>query len=288
MKQLLIFITICALCVSCADEEGRVNNGDLKKATFAGGCFWCMEPPYELLDGVKDVRAGYTGGRVADPGYDEVSAGRTGHLEAVEVLYDPSRVSYEQLLEVFWANIDPTDAGGQFADRGSQYATAVFYHDQEQKEAAERAIEELEASGMYDEPVATRVLPAGPFYPAEEYHQDYYKKNPIRYKSYKKGSGRAGYIQQKREAGKDEPEDAAASSVSDKEERLSRLTPLQRKVTQRAGTEPPFRNKYWDNKREGIYVDIVSGEPLFSSTHKFESGTGWPSFTRPLEEDNIV
>lgn len=271
-----------------AGKEADMGSSGSKKATFAGGCFWCMEPPYEILEGVSEVKAGYTGGRTPDPSYEEVSGGTTGHYEAVQIIYDPEKVAYEELLDIFWANVDPTDAGGQFADRGSQYATAVFYHDREQKEAAERSIRELEASGKYDGPVATRVLPAGPFYPAEEYHQDYYKKNPVRYKSYKSGSGRGGYIQKMRGAGENGPEDAGVSSGSDREERLSQLTPLERKVTQQAGTEPPFRNEYWDNKREGIYVDIVSGEPLFSSGDKFESGTGWPSFTRPLEESNIV
>lgn len=233
-------------------------------ATFAGGCFWCMESPFEQIGGVTEAVAGYTGGRKKNPTYEEVCSGTTGHLEAVQVTYDPSKVSYAQLMDAFWRNIDPTDSIGQFADKGSQYKTAIFYHSEEQKRLAEKSKEELDRSGKFSKPIATEIRPAVEFYPAEEYHQDYYRKNPEHYKSYRYHSGREPYLKK------------------------TWLTPMQYHVTQEGGTEPAFQNEYWNNKRQGIYVDVVSGEPLFSSRDKFDSGTGWPSFTKPLEPDHIV
>jgi peptide-methionine (S)-S-oxide reductase len=159
-------------------------------ATFAGGCFWCMEPAFEKLEGVISVTAGYTGGQKRDPTYEEVSSGSTGHAESVQVLYDPARISYEKLLEVFWHNIDPVAVNRQFCDSGTQYRSAIFYHDQTQRRLAEESKKALEASGRFDQPVATEIVKASTFYPAEEYHQDYYKKNPIRYKIYRYGCGR--------------------------------------------------------------------------------------------------
>ncbi len=170
--------------------EARQDEVQLEKATFAGGCFWCMEPPYDELEGVISTTSGYTGGHVRNPTYQEVSAGTTGHAEAVQVVYNPSRVTYERLLEVFWRNVDPLDAGGQFCDRGSQYRSAIFYHDGTQKRLAEESKRRLEESGRFDEPIVTEIVPVGEFYPAEEYHQDYYRKNPIRYKFYRTGCGR--------------------------------------------------------------------------------------------------
>ncbi len=255
-------------------------------ATFAGGCFWCMEPPFEKLDGVISVVSGYTGGPEVDPSYSQVSSGTTGHREAVEVRFVPSRISYEDLLQVFWRSIDPTDAGGQFADRGSQYETAVFVHDEEQRALAEASKTALEADGPFEKPIVTPILPAGPFYEAESYHQDYYKKNPEHYQRYRVGSGRAGFLTS---VWGDEAASLPARYRKPGDEELAkRLTPLQYRVTRQDATEPPFDNAYWDNEREGIYVDVVSGEPLFSSTDKYKSGTGWPSFTRPLEPGNIV
>ncbi len=260
-----------------------------QRAIFAGGCFWCMEPPFEQMEGVIDVVAGYTGGKSENPTYEEVSSGRSGHLEAVQVTYDPARVSYPQLLEVFWRQVDPTDDGGQFADRGSQYATAIFYLDEEQKRQAMESKKRLDNSGIFDRPVVTAILPAGPFYPAEEYHQDYYRKNVLHYTLYKKGSGRAGFIES---TWKDREfpggRDGQPFVRPTDEELRQRLTSLQYKVVREEGTEPPFDNAYWNNRKAGIYVDVVSGEPLFSSQDKFDSGTGWPSFTRPLVPGNIV
>ncbi|MDY7096150.1 MAG: peptide-methionine (S)-S-oxide reductase MsrA [Acidobacteriota bacterium] len=176
-----------------AVEEVAAENVEI--ATFAGGCFWCMEPPFEKLDGVMSVVSGYTGGEEENPTYKQVSYGRTGHAEAVQVTYDKTRVSYEDLLHVFWRSIDPTQVNGQFADRGTQYRTGIFYHSEEQKRLAEESKQELEENGPFDKPIVTEITEAGPFYEAEDYHQDFYKKNPVRYKSYARGSGRLGFLE---------------------------------------------------------------------------------------------
>jgi peptide methionine sulfoxide reductase msrA/msrB len=267
---------------------------DLKTATFAGGCFWCSESDFEKHDGVVEVVSGYTGGREADPSYKQVSAGLTGHLEAVQVHYDPSKISYEQLLDIYWRHIDPTDSGGQFVDRGPQYRPAIFYHDAVQQALAEASKAELGRSRRFSKPIVVDIRPLETFYPAEDYHQDYHKTNPVRYKLYRYNSGRDRFIAENWKgpapAGTETAADASSSRYNKppKEEIEKLLTPIQYKVTQKDGTEPPFNNAYWDNKTPGIYVDIVSGEPLFSSTDKFVSGTGWPSFVRPLEPGNIV
>ena len=261
-------------------------------ATFAGGCFWCLESDFKKVDGVVEAVSGYIGGDTENPTYHEVSSGGTGHVEAVQLRYDPAIISYRELLDVFWRHVDPTDAGGQFVDRGSQYRPAIFYHDEEQKRLAQASKEELAQSGPFDKPIATEILEATKFYPAEEYHQDYYKKDALRYKLYRQHSGRDQFLTN---VWGDKAAGPIAKNVNGT--RYSRpteamlkdkLSPLQFKVTQKDGTEPAFNNEYWDHKQEGIYVDIVSGEPLFSSTDKFDSGTGWPSFTRPLEAENIV
>ncbi len=257
-------------------------------ATFAGGCFWCMEPPFEKLKGVSDVVSGYMGGTGANPTYEDYAS--KGHIEVVQITYDPSIVTYNKLLDVFWRQINPTDAGGQFVDRGPQYRSAIFYHNEEQKSLAEKSKADLEKSGKFDKPIVTEILKASTFYKAEEYHQDYYKKNPIRYKYYRSRSGRDEYLEKIWGHDKDEKEMKQSSVKSEKpskEELKSKLTPLQYRVTQEEGTEPAFHNDYWDNKKPGIYVDVVSGEPLFSSKDKYDSGTGWPSFTKPLEPGNV-
>ena len=269
-------------------NEGRNN---LETATFAGGCFWCTESDFEKVDGVVEVISGYTGGHKENPSYEEVSSGGTGHVEAVQVLYDPTKITYKDLLGVFWRHINPTDAAGQFADRGSQYRTAIFYHNDEQKRLAEESREELTKSGRFEKPVVIEIDRFSTFYRAEDYHQDYYKKNPIRYKYYRFHSGRDQFLKNvwsdSMKATAQHLEDKRYSKLSDEGLR-QKLTPMQYKVTQKNGTEPPFNNEYWDNKKAGIYVDVVSAEPLFSSLDKFDSGTGWPSFTKPLEPDNIV
>jgi peptide methionine sulfoxide reductase msrA/msrB len=272
-------------------NKDAVPNSNLDKATFAGGCFWCMEPPFEKLEGVVEVISGYSGGRVENPTYEQVSSGRTGHAEAVQVVFDPEKITYEELLKVFWRNIDPTDRGGQFSDRGSQYRTAIFYHNEEQRLKAEESKQNLQDSGKFkDSPIITEIVGFTNFYPAEDYHQDFYKKSSLHYNSYKKLSGREGFLKKNWESeGKDSIDDRLKNFKKPAEKELKRtLSPLQYKVTQEEGTERAFSNDYWDNKKEGIYVDIVSGEPLFSSLDKYDSGTGWPSFTKPLESDNVV
>jgi len=263
----------------------------LEKATFAGGCFWCMETPFEALDGVVAVISGYTGGHRQNPTYQEVSRGGTGHVEAIQITFDPEITTYRELLDIFWRQVDPTDPGGQFIDRGAQYRTAVFYHSDEQRIQAEQSKARLKQSGIFEKPIVTEILEASPFYPAEEYHQDYHRKNPIRYKYYRYNSGRDQFLDK---AWRDSRRGTRVRSPErrytkmSQEELKEKLTPLQYKVTQEDGTERPFDNEYWNNKREGIYVDIVSGEPLFSSRDKYDSRTGWPSFTKVLEGDNII
>jgi len=285
-KILIVSLVACALFLTPSTANAKPMT---EKATFAGGCFWCMEPPFEKIDGVLDVVSGYTGGHKKNPTYKEVSAGTTGHLEAIQIIYDPSKVSYSRLLDVFWMQIDPTDDGGQFVDRGYQYGTAIFYHNDEQKRLAQKSKDELAASGRFDKPVVTRIVEASVFYPAEDYHQDYYKNNPVRYKFYRYGSGRDKYLEK---VWGGEPHGKAQKNTSharpSDEQLKERLTPIQYHVIRENGTERPFDNEYWNNKKEGIYVDVVSGEPLFSSLDKFDSGTGWPSFIKPLEPDNIV
>lgn len=173
----------------------ETSKGKLEKATFAGGCFWCMQPVYDKLEGIVRTAVGYTGGTKANPTYEEVSMGKTGHFEAIEVTYDPARISYPQLLEAFWRSIDPTQDFGQFADLGPQYRTAIFYHNEEQKQSAFSSKEKLEKSGKFDVPVVTGIKTASKFYPAEEYHQKYYLKNSGHYYLYKKGSGRQGFLE---------------------------------------------------------------------------------------------
>ncbi len=285
MNSLLLAILLLGIgTTACAADRATTKTGE-ETALFGGGCFWCMEPPFEQLDGVVDVVAGYTGGTAEDAEYAAVSAGGTGHYEAVRVRYDPDRISYRELVETFWRQIDPTDDGGQFADRGTHYRTAIFYTTDDQRRIAEQSKAELDGSGLFNRPVVTKILPAQPFYEAEEYHQDYYRKNVMHYSLYKAGSGRQAF-QEKVWKNSDEQQ-AEFRMPSDKELR-ERLTPMQYQVTRKNGTEPPFDNAFWDNKEDGLYVDIVSGEPLFSSRDKFDSGTGWPSFTRPVEPDNIV
>lgn len=263
--------------------------GEYRTATFAGGCFWCSEADFEKTDGVIEVISGFTGGTKQNPTYEEVVSGGTGHYEAVQVVFDPKKISYARLLDVFWRHVDPTDPGGQFVDRGLQYRTAIFFHDEEQKRLAEESKKQLERSGRFSKPVATDILPAGVFYAAEEYHQDYYKKSSLRYSLYRQSSGRDQFIRQAwGGAGASAAGPAAGYVKPDDAELKKRLSPMQYSVTQQDDTEPPFENEFWNNKREGIYVDVVSGEPLFSSTDKFDSGTGWPSFTRPLDPQFIV
>jgi len=276
---------------------GALVLAPIDTATFAGGCFWSMEHPFEQLDGVTSVTVGFMGGRSVNPSYDDVVTGRTGHLESVQVVYDARKVGYAKLLEAFWHNIDPFQANGQACDHGPQYQSAIFYRDSVQQRVAEQTKRRLGV--RFQREIVTQVRAAGPFYPAEEYHQHYAKKNPVRYGMYRTGCGRDRILQQIWGGGTGgtggtdtthaEREGAFMIKPKPSDADLQRtLTPLQYEVTQHEVTERPFQNEYWDNHKAGIYVDVVSGEPLFSSLDKFESGTGWPSFTRPLEPANIT
>lgn len=299
LGRIVIFImAITAFTGGCSSggdkkggaEKGRSHSGKVAKAVFAGGCFWCMEPPFEKLEGVTEVISGYSGGNEKKPTYEEVSSGETGHREAIQVVYDPERISYSRLLDVFWEQIDPTDSGGQFVDRGKQYRSAIFYANVDEKRLAEESKRALEKSGRFDKPVTTEILKLTAFYRAEDYHQDFYKKSAARYRMYRAGSGRDRFIERHWADKLKTPSPAGWRNFKKPPSAALRksLTEKEFEVTQESGTERAFNNEYWDNKREGIYVDIVSGEPLFSSVDKFDSGTGWPSFTRPLERGNIV
>lgn len=272
---------------------GATSFGKVEKVTLAGGCFWCMEPPFEKLKGVQAVVSGFMGGKVKDPTYKQVSSGKTGHLEVVQITYDSDQVAFEDLLQVFWRNINPTDAGGQFVDRGEQYSTAIFYHDAQQMKLAKESKKQMNKSPRFSGKVITPIRKASAFYPAEEYHQDFYKKSTIKYKYYRYRSGRDEYLDKtwgddRKFIPKKRGTKMSKYTKPTEEKIKETLTPIQYKVTQKDGTEPPFKNEYWDNKKEGIYVDIVSGEPLFSSKHKYKSGTGWPSFYKPIAAENIV
>jgi len=278
------------------------NYDNYSIAIFAGGCFWCSESDFEKTDGVIEVISGYVGGETKNPSYKEVSSGTTGHREGIQVFYDSKEVTYEQLLDVFWRHADPTDDEGQFGDRGKQYTTAIYYYDEEQKKIAEKSKEELNKSGKFDKPVVTPIFSFEKFFVAEDYHQNYYKKNNRAYSFYRGRSGRDDYTRevwgdtlqgaQKHNTCKIVGDESVCNnsknSMTSKKELESKLTKLQYDVTQNNATEKAFDNEYWDNKAEGIYVDIVSGEALFSSIDKYKSGTGWPSFVKPINEKNIV
>lgn len=261
------------------------------EAMLAGGCFWCVESDLEKLDGVAEVISGYAGGATENPTYENYSKG--GHREVVVVQYDNTRVTYRELVDYLLRHIDPTDGDGSFGDRGEQYAPAVYYETEKEKVDAEAAIREVDESGVFEKPLAVLVLPKPTFYPAEDYHQDYAEKNPLRYGFYRNASGRDAFIEKHwtERGGGGEGFDLSSWEAFQKPsetELKASLTEMQYKVTQKDGTEPPFQNEYDGEKRVGIYVDVVSGEPLFSSRDKFDSGTGWPSFTRPLYPEAVT
>lgn len=266
---------------------GTLFLAPLDTATFAGGCFWSMEHPFDQLDGVVSVTVGFMGGRTVNPSYEDVVTGRTGHLESVQVVYDARKIGYAKLVDTFWHNIDPFQANGQACDHGPQYQSAIFYRDTLQQRLAAQSKHRLGI--RFRREIVTQLRAAGAFYPAEEYHQHYYKENPVRYGLYRTGCGRDRILAQiwGPDTTRTEERFMIKPKPSDADLRRS-LTPLQYEVTQHEVTERPFQNEYWDNHKAGIYVDVVSGEPLFSSLDKFESGTGWPSFTRPLEPENVT
>lgn len=285
---------------NAVDKKANVSN--VAVATLAGGCFWCTESDLEQLDGVVDVVSGYSGGHLDNPQYKQVSSGKSGHIEVIQVSYDADTLSYEQVLDHFFRHIDPTDSKGSFVDRGPQYRPAIFFHNQEQQQIAEQFMQEIDQSGIFLKPLATELIAFEKFWPAEDYHQDYYKKSKIRYKYYRNASGRDRYLDKIFGSDRKEQPKTLRQIINEKNglasvkqyskpsdsELKEQLTKLQYYVTQKEGTEKPFNNEYWDNKQQGIYVDVVSGEPLFSSTDKYKSGTGWPSFTKPLNDAYIV
>ncbi|MBF0264253.1 MAG: peptide-methionine (R)-S-oxide reductase MsrB [Gammaproteobacteria bacterium] len=287
-SSLIIFIS---LSNSLKAQENQL-------ATFAAGCFWCLESNMEKLPGVISAISGYSDGQNKAPNYKEVSSGKTKFLESVRIEFNPEKITYKDLLAEFWRIIDPTDAGGSFVDRGYQYTSAIFYHNTQQQQDAQFSKSLLEKSGKYKNKIVTKIKPLKNFFNAEDYHQDYYKNNPIRYKYYRYRSGRDQYIEktwggekinwdklkQKTKLSSNATDQAKISyQKPDIHEIKQKLSKLQFKVTQEEGTEPAFDNEFWNNKKEGIYVDIVSGEPLFSSIDKYDSKTGWPSFTRPID-----
>ncbi len=271
-------------------------------ATLAGGCFWCTESDLEKLTGVISVVSGYAGGEMANPTYQQVSSGTTGYIETVNVTFDPAKVSYEQVLDQFFRHIDPTDDQGSFVDRGPQYRPAIFYRSEQQKQIATQFMAEIDQLGIFKKPLNTELRAFTTFWPAEDYHQDYYRRNPIRYKYYRYASGRDQYLDEIFGSDRNEHPQTLRQLIDAKQSVMklkayprpsdekirAMLTDLQFDVTQHEATERAFNNPYWDNHAQGIYVDVVSGEPLFSSTDKYQSGTGWPSFTRPINQGYIV
>jgi len=298
----LVLTVFASTRLTAADTSDTPDLSQYQVATFAGGCFWCAEEGFEKIPGVVEAISGYSGGTEPNPTYEQVSSGKTGHTEAVQVYYDPTIITYEGLVEGFWRFMDPTDAKGQFVDRGEQYRPAIFYHDDQQRQVAESSRDALAASGRYDKPVVIEITPFNAFYEAEDYHQDYYKKNPVRYRFYTHNSGRYQFIE--RFWGDDQALDFSQFRPTQAGVRMGppgedyqrpsdevlrqRLTAEQFKVTREDGTERAYENEYWDEKRPGIYVDIISGEPLFSSRDKYKSGTGWPSFTQPIAEGVVT
>lgn len=281
----LFFVTNCSNKETGTMDKKIIITEEkgFEKATLAAGCFWCVETPFRSLNGVKEVISGYAGGKVKNPTYEEVCAGGTGHVEAVQIIYDPKIISFSELLDVYWKQFDPTDAGGSFYDRGEQYMSVIFYNNEQQKTAAEKSKDLLNKSGIFSKPIATKILPFTNFYPAEEYHQNYSVKNPLRYNAYKKGSGREDFI-----VGLWGDKNIDKYKKPTEEELKKKLSDTQFEVTQSCGTERAFNNEFWNNKEEGIYVDVVTGEPLFSSSDKYDSGSGWPSFTKPIDTRYLV
>jgi peptide methionine sulfoxide reductase msrA/msrB len=277
------------------------SSGNIEIATLAGGCFWCTESDLEALDGVIDVVSGYSGGTLENPTYKQVSSGKSGHIESISVTYDPAIVTYEEVLDQLLRHIDPTDDRGSFVDRGRHYRPAIFFHNEQQKEIAAKFLQQVEELGVFKKPLKVELIEFDTFWPAENYHQDYYKRNKVRYKYYRYNSGRDQYLDTIFGDDRTKMPVTLRSMIDDKAQMASlkvyqkpsdaeikkQLSELQYYVTQEDGTERAFNNEYWDNKEDGIYVDVVTGEPLFSSTDKYKSGTGWPSFTQPINKGYI-
>ena len=288
-----------ASCKSSIKKHMIHSQDELNKypfAIFAGGCFWCTEADFQKMDGVLEVISGYTGGKLENPTYSDVTSETSGHREGVKVYYDPSKVSYEQLVRNFLKHIDPTDAFGQFYDRGESYETVIFYLNDTEKLTAQKNLDELDNAKIFEKPVAVKLIAFSNFYNAEEYHQNFAENNTTRYCAYRNASGKDTFLDKywKNRDWVDSNSNSGSKSSTNvytkpsQEEIKAKLTPLQYDVTQNEATGRAYHNEYWDKKDAGIYVDIVSGEPLFSSTDKFDSGTGWPSFTKVLDPTYIV
>lgn len=295
MKLKRFFLLLGALLPAAPLAFAQTNSAspegaDYATAYFAAGCFWSTESGFEQHEGVLEAVSGHMGGTLPDPSYEDVLTETTGHRETVAVRYDPGIVSYQELLDVFWRLHDPTDAGGAFYDRGESYTSAIFYADETQQRLAEGAKDALSASGKFDQPVVTTVAAAAKFYPAESYHQNYYQTHAQDYSAYRAASGRDAFFASVWQGDETVYQRSSTSSYEKPADDVlrQRLTPMQYYVTREDGTEPPFQNAFWDHHEAGIYVDVVSGEPLFSSLDKFDSGTGWPSFTRPLVAENVT
>ncbi len=274
-------------------DKNITENESYSKMILAGGCFWCTESEYNHVPGIISAVSGYADSDKPNPTYEETGNGTVRARETVQVIYDPKIISDSAILKIYFGHIDPTDDSGQFADRGHQYSPAIYYTNETQRIEAENIIKNINDSKKFEKSVAVAVLPFNNFYPAEEYHQDYKDKNPVRYNLYREGSGRNSFIRLHWKDGSvsqaPSPWGRAGGEASFtqemKDKRLKELTPLQYKVTQDEGTERPFQNEYDKNYEKGIYVDIVSGEPLYLSSDKYDSGTGWPSFTKPINSE---
>ncbi len=315
-----LILTLLIKSVAAAEEPAQQP----RTAVFAGGCFWSMEKAFDKAPGVRDVMSGYTGGRTRNPSYENYS--QAGHREAIAVSYDPGKITFAGLVEYFVKHINPLDRGGSFIDRGRNYSPAIYVADESERAAAESVIQAIDRLGVYRGRINVPILAREPFWPAEQYHQDYYRKQPAVYAKYAAGSGRGEFIQRhwgdraghcelpsafpdasgsaESQSQRDEqPRELTDNSASDAEARQApwkdfqkptsgvlrrQLDRLQYQVTQHDFTEPAFRNRYWNHHAPGLYVDVVSGEPLFASTAKFDSGTGWPAFTNPIERDGVV
>lgn len=290
MKPILLLGALLTAAPLAFAQTEATSEPDYATAYFAAGCFWSTESGFEKHEGVLEAVSGYMGGTLENPTYDDVLTETTGHRETVEVRYDPEIISYQELLDVFWRLHDPSDAGGAFYDRGESYTSAIFYANETQGRLAEGARAALEASGKFAAPIATTLAAADTFYPAEASHQDFYKTNAAYYESYRLASGRDAFFASVWEGDETVYGRVTEQSYSKPADAvlLQRLTPMQYYVTQEDGTEPPFDNAFFDHHEAGIYVDVASGEPLFSSLDKYDSGTGWPSFTRPLAPENVL
>ena len=278
----LLFVTGCgkenktAATPSEPVMAAAVMAKGMETATFAGGCYWCMDGAFEKLSGLKDVLSGYAVGKNED-------GSSTGKVEAIQVIYDPKVISYAELVDYYWMQFDPTDVGGSFYDRGPQYESYVYYGNDQQKELAGKSKARLEKLHIFMKPIVTKVVKFTEFIPERESEQHFYMKNPKRYHEYRDASGRDNFIKSVwGNVTLDQYHKLSAGELK------SKLSKMQYEVTQNNGTEPSFHNEYWDNHKDGIYVDIVSGEPLFSSSDKFDSGTGWPSFTRAIDPRFVV